>query len=58
LNWIWGIGNNTLIALLMFVPLVNVVMPFVLGAKGSSWAWRNRRWEGVEHFKDAQKPRV
>lgn len=42
LNWIWGIGHSTYIALLMFVPLVNVVMPFVLGAKGSEWAWRNR----------------
>ena len=47
LNWIWGIGNNTFIALLMFVPLVNVVMAFVLGAKGSAWAWRNKRWDSV-----------
>lgn len=35
LNWIWGIGNNTFIALLTFVPVVGVVMIFVLGAKGS-----------------------
>ena len=55
LNWIWGIGNNTFIALLMFVPLVNVVMPFVLGAKGSAWAWRNRRWDSVEHFRRVQR---
>jgi hypothetical protein len=54
-NWIWGIGNNTLIALLMFVPLVNMVMPFVLGAKGSAWAWRNKRWESVEAFKATQR---
>ena len=33
LNWIWGIGNSTFIALLMFVPIVNFAMPFVLGAK-------------------------
>jgi len=26
LNWIWGIGNSTYIALLMFVPLVNIFM--------------------------------
>jgi hypothetical protein len=44
LNWIWGIGNNTYIALLMFVPFVNMVMLFVLGFKGSAWAWRNKRW--------------
>lgn len=55
LNWIWGIGNNTFIALLMFVPLVNMVMPFVLGAKGSAWAWRNKQWDSVEHFRKVQR---
>lgn len=55
LTWIWGIGNNTFIALLMLVPFVNIVMWFVLGAKGSEWAWRNRRWESVEHFKRTQR---
>jgi hypothetical protein len=55
LNWIWGIGNNTFIALLMFVPFVNLVMPFVLGAKGSVWAWRNKKWESVEEFKRIQR---
>lgn len=55
LNWIWGIGNNTYIALLMFVPFVNIVMPFVLGAKGSNWAWRNKRWESIDHFKQVQR---
>jgi hypothetical protein len=55
LNWIWGIGNNTYIAFLMFVPFVNIVMAFVLGAKGSEWAWRNMRWESVEHFKRVQR---
>ena len=55
LNWIWGVGNNTFVALLMFVPLVNIVMAFVLGAKGSSWAWRNKRWDSVEHFKTVQR---
>jgi len=55
LNWIWGIGNNTFIALLMFVPFVNFAMPFVLGAKGSVWAWRNKRWESVEEFRSVQR---
>lgn len=55
LNWIWGIGNNTFIALLVFVPFVGFVMLFVLGAKGSSWAWRNKRWESIEHFKATQR---
>jgi hypothetical protein len=55
LNWIWGIGNHTWIAFLMFVPFANMVMPFVLGAKGSSWAWRNHRWDSVEHFRRVQR---
>ncbi|WP_296741821.1 cytochrome c oxidase assembly factor Coa1 family protein [Mesorhizobium sp.] len=54
-NWIWGLANNTFIALLMFVPLVNLVMPFVLGAKGSSWAWRNGSWRDAEHFRRVQR---
>jgi hypothetical protein len=55
LNWIWGIGNNTFIALLMFVPLVNIVMLFVLGAKGNEWAWRNKMWRSVAEFKRTQR---
>ncbi|MBT1449778.1 hypothetical protein KJ365_02715 [Glaciecola sp. XM2] len=55
LNWIWGIGNSTYIALLVFVPLVNIVMLVLLGLKGNEWAWKNRAWRDVEHFKATQK---
>jgi len=55
LNWIWGIGNSTYVALLVFIPFVNFVMPFVLGAKGNQWAWQNRMWRDVDHFKSVQK---
>ncbi|WNV04234.1 EI24 domain-containing protein [Candidatus Methylospira mobilis] len=55
LSWIWGIGNNTFIALLTFVPVVGFIMPFVLGAKGNAWAWRNKEWESIEHFKAVQR---
>ena len=55
LNWVWGIAHNTWIALLMFVPLVNIVMVFVLGAKGNAWAWANNEWRDVEHFKRTQR---
>jgi len=55
LNWIWGLGNKTYIALLCFIPFVNIVMIFVLGAKGSEWAWRNKQWDSVEHFRSVQK---
>ncbi len=39
----------------MFVPLANIVMPFVLGAKGSGWAWKNKRWDSIEQFKRVQR---
>lgn len=55
LNWIWGVGNSTYIALLMFVPFVNIVMIFVLGARGSEWAWKNRIWDDEAHFKRVQR---
>ena len=43
------------IALLMFVPLVNIVMLFVLGAKGSRWAWKNNLWKDETHFVKTQR---
>ena len=55
LNWVWGLGNNTFIALLMFVPPATFVMPFVLGTKGNQWAWAHNTWESTEHFRKVQR---
>ena len=55
LNWVWGIAHNTWIAFLMFVTGVNIVMPFVLGAKGNEWAWQNNDWDSIEQFKRHQR---
>lgn len=55
LNWIWGLANSTFIALLVFIPFVNIIMIFVLGAKGNEWAWQNKHWESIEQFKRVQK---
>ncbi|HKP61428.1 MAG TPA: cytochrome c oxidase assembly factor Coa1 family protein [Polyangiales bacterium] len=56
LSWIWGLGNNTLLSLLVFVPCVGVlVMPIVLGLKGSAWAWQNKRWDSIEEFRRVQR---
>lgn len=55
LNFFWGIGNSTYFSLLMLVPVVNFFIPFILGAKGNKWAWQNRRWIDVQHFKRTQK---
>ncbi len=54
-NWIWGLFNGTFIALLTLVPCVGWVMVFVLGIKGNEWAWRNKKWESVERFKQVQR---
>lgn len=55
LTWIWGLGNGTERALLVFVPIAGLAMPFVLGAKGSEWAWKNRKWKDVAAFRAAQR---
>ena len=55
LNWIWGLGNRTYIALLALIPGVNVVMAFVLLFKGDQWAWQNERWRDVAHFRSVQR---
>lgn len=55
LNWVWGIFNKTYLALLVFVPLIGMFMPFVLGFKGNTWAWRNKNWESIEHFRMVQR---
>ena len=55
LNWIWGIGNNALLALLVFVPLFGFVWMFVVGARGNEWAWRNKRWDSVAQFQATQR---
>ena len=55
LNWIWGIGNNVLLALLVFVPFFGFIWMFVVGARGSEWAWRNKRWDSVAQFQATQR---
>jgi hypothetical protein len=55
MSWIWGVCNGTMISLLCFVPVVNLAMPFILGAKGNEWAWRNKRWASVQHFQAVQR---
>jgi hypothetical protein len=55
LSWIWGIGNSAWLALLVFVPVFGFVWWFVVGAKGSEWAWRARRWESVAQFRAVQR---
>lgn len=55
LNWIWGPFNGTWIALLCLVPYIGFVMAIVLGFKGREWAWKNKRWDSLEHFNRVQR---
>jgi hypothetical protein len=55
MNWVWGLFNHTYIALLICVPVVNLVILVLLGLKGNEWAWRNKRWDSVAHFKSVQR---
>ena len=59
---IWGIGNSVWIALIAFAgiipfvgPIISLGMAIWMGLKGSEMAWRAKRWNSVEHFKDVQR---
>jgi hypothetical protein len=54
LNWMWAIGNRTWIGLLAFIPYAGFIMAIVLGIYGREWAWKNKKWDSVEHFNRVQ----
>ena len=54
-NWLWGPFNKVWFSLLVFVPFVGFLVPFVLLFKGRQWAWENKAWENVEHFNRVQR---
>ena len=66
LTWIWGIGNKTYIAFVIFaVSLLNLI-PFVgwiaplafciwLGCKGNELSWKNNYWNNLEQFNNTQR---
>ncbi len=51
----WCLTNQVWIGLLSWIPYVNLVMVFILGAKGNTWAWRSRQWRSIEDFKAHQR---
>ncbi len=55
LTWIWGVCNGVLISLLCLIPVFGFAWTIVLGIKGNEWAWRNKKWDSVEHFKSTQR---
>ncbi len=55
LNLAWGIPMKVPIAWLCLVPFIGFFVPFVLWVKGNEWAWRNRKWRSIEHFRKTQE---
>ena len=55
LNWVWAAFNKSYIGLLALFPYIGIIMVFYLGFKGREMAWRNKRWESVEHFNRVQR---
>jgi uncharacterized protein YqgC (DUF456 family) len=61
LNWIWAIFNNTWIGLIVLLtyfaglPVIGFIVSIVLGVKGREWAWKNKKWQSVEHFNSVQR---
>src|SRR3990172_2673818 len=68
LSWIWAIGNNkfdmavyglasyTLSFLIGPLGwLAELAISVILGMKGNEWAWQNKKWRSIEHFKKTQK---
>lgn len=54
-NWLWAIFNKTWIGLLCFIPYIGIIFTFYLGIKGRELAWKNKRWDSLEHFNRVQR---
>ncbi len=52
---LWSIFNKSYLGLLVLVPAIGWVVPFILLFKGNEWAWQNRRFESVEQFRQVQQ---
>jgi hypothetical protein len=65
-SWIWGLNHKTpitLAALLFslagrlvpFLGLVNLGLAVWFGVRGNEWAWQNRRFDSIDHFRAVQR---
>jgi len=52
---IWGLSNGVWVSLLSFVPIVNLVFMFYLGARGNELAWKAGFWDSVSSFHKTQR---
>lgn len=54
-SWFWSIFNHVWIGLLALLGPLALIVAIVLGVKGNEWAWKNRKFSGVEEFNSVQK---
>ncbi len=63
---IWGLGNRTWVATILFALWIVPVPPVVglplyllgslyLGSHANRWAWRSKKWMSIRHFKRSQQ---
>ena len=52
---IWAIGHGVTWGWGYLVPYLNIVMPFLMGAKANRWAWERKRYTSVEAYLNKQK---
>lgn len=55
LSWIWAGFNRSYIGLLALVPYIGFIVVIYLGFKGRELAWKNKRWDSIEHFNQVQR---
>ncbi|MBH8608676.1 ribonuclease G [Thermoactinomyces sp. CICC 10521] len=56
LTFICGIFHRVYFSLWVFFPVIGWIMvPFILGAKGSKWAWEKGNWRDLEEFQEKQE---
>lgn len=54
-TFVWGIANGCWQPFLVFVPLLNIIWPFVCGFKGHTWAMKSGTWRTVEEYNAVMK---
>lgn len=63
---IWGVGNRTWVATVLFALWIIPIPPAIglplyifgslyLGSHANRWAWRSKKWMSIYHFKRAQQ---
>ena len=54
MTWIWAIPHRSWIAFILGL-CTSLIGATVCGIMGNRWAWQNRRWDSVQHFRDTQR---